>query len=780
MASLKMAPPQSAGPSDPLTQMNKYRSYVTILADSSAKDEIKVKAAQELSENFEVIIKSPQYPVFLDHFMKIFLKILQEGEPHFIAEYNIQQVRKLILEMIPRLPTNDLLRPYVKPILTLMLKLLQIDNEENVQVCVRIIIELHKQYRPAFNPEIQHLMQFVRTVYQELPNHMSKIFEPRPTLRVKDLSEINIEALLTETYTITTIQSEKKTADGTVISYNLIPKGVLSLKVLQELPIMVVLMFQMYKQNVQQDVIDYIPLVMTTITLQPSPQQRANPAFNKEVFVDLMAAQIKTLSFLAYIVRMYQEMVAQHSNLMVKGLLGMLTICPMEVTHLRKELLIASRHILATDLRVKFVPYMERLFDENVLLGKGWTTHESLRPLAYSTLADLVHHVRQHLPFSDLARAVHLFAKNVHDETLPTSIQTMSCKLLLNLVECIRARSEEEKGQGRELLMRMLEVFVLKFKTIAKLQLPVLMSKCKPQLSATAAAAAGTVPTPATPLVATPTTPTTPIQSGVDQVKTEDTKQTPQPHAMADGVSPPVKEERDKSRFGFPTSQASNYSVTDCRGLVKTLVCGVKTITWGCASCKNSTGDAPIQSKQFQPKETLVFIRLVKWAMQALDIYTLSVTPVTPGTILPGGQRTQSSQTVRTKEEKEVLEHFAGVFSMMNPQTFQEIFSTTIDYMVDRIYRNFTLQIVGNSFLSNPTTSPIFATVLVEYLLERMEEMGSNVERSNLYLKLFKLVFGSVSLFPAENEHMLRPHLHQIVNRFMTCPFHVYYVTHRL
>jgi transformation/transcription domain-associated protein len=79
---------------------------------------------------------------------------------------------------------------------------------------------------------------------------------------------------------------------------------------------------------------------------------RANPAFNKEVFVDLMAAQIKTLSFLAYIVRMYQEMVAQHSSLMVKGLLGMLTICPMEVTHLRKELLIASRHILATDLRV--------------------------------------------------------------------------------------------------------------------------------------------------------------------------------------------------------------------------------------------------------------------------------------------------------------------------------------------------------------------------------------------------------------------------------------------
>lgn len=104
---------------------------------------------------------------------------------------------------------------------------------------------------------------------------------------------------------------------------------------------------------------------------------------------------------------------------------------------------------------------------------------------------------------------------------------------------------------------------------------------------------------------------------------------------------------------------------------------------------------------------------------------------------------------------------------MMNPQTFQEIFTATISHMVERINKNMTLQIIANTFLSNPTTSPIFATVLVEYLLKRMEEMGTNVERSNLYLRLFKLVFGSVSLFPSENEQMLRPHLHSIVNKAM-------------
>lgn len=89
--------------------------------------------------------------------MKIFLKILQDGEPHFISEYNIQQVRKLILEMIHRLPSNEYLRPYVRQILTLIFKLLETDNEENVLVCLRIIIDLHKQYKPTFNPEVSTL-----------------------------------------------------------------------------------------------------------------------------------------------------------------------------------------------------------------------------------------------------------------------------------------------------------------------------------------------------------------------------------------------------------------------------------------------------------------------------------------------------------------------------------------------------------------------------------------------------------------------------------------------
>ena len=47
---------------------------------------------------------------------------------------------------------------------------------------------------------------------------------------------------------------------------------------------------------------------------------------------------------------------------------------------------------------------------------------------------------------------------------------------------------------------------------------------------------------------------------------------------------------------------------------------------------------------------------------------------------------------IRTKEEKEVLEHFAGVFALLYPLTFKEVFSQTIDYVVERIYKNYALQ----------------------------------------------------------------------------------------
>lgn len=59
--------------------------------------------------------------------------------------------------MIHRLPVSDVVRAHVNSILILTLNLIKEDNEENVLICLRIIIDLHKQYRPAYYPQVKRL-----------------------------------------------------------------------------------------------------------------------------------------------------------------------------------------------------------------------------------------------------------------------------------------------------------------------------------------------------------------------------------------------------------------------------------------------------------------------------------------------------------------------------------------------------------------------------------------------------------------------------------------------
>ena len=96
----------------------------------------------------------------------VFLKVLQELPNQSIAELTGQQIRKLVLEMIQRLPQNEFLRPFSPQILKLMFKLLVIENEENVLICLRTIIELHKAFRPEHRADITAFLSFVKSIYR--------------------------------------------------------------------------------------------------------------------------------------------------------------------------------------------------------------------------------------------------------------------------------------------------------------------------------------------------------------------------------------------------------------------------------------------------------------------------------------------------------------------------------------------------------------------------------------------------------------------------------------
>lgn len=94
--------------------------------------------------------------------------------------------------MIHRLPITETLRTHVKSIITMMLKLLKTDNEENVLISLRIIIELHKHFRPSYNPEVS--IQMSKIIYYNLgSNKFIKIarlsfYNLFPKYTINDLS----------------------------------------------------------------------------------------------------------------------------------------------------------------------------------------------------------------------------------------------------------------------------------------------------------------------------------------------------------------------------------------------------------------------------------------------------------------------------------------------------------------------------------------------------------------------------------------------------------------
>jgi transformation/transcription domain-associated protein len=292
---------------------------------------------------------------------------------------------------------------------------------------------------------------------------MQLVFNYKPQLKVHDLAELKLERLLGETYSSFQLITEKAITKETQI-FTVIPRGCMSLKVLAELPLNTIVMYNHGKSYLTQEITEIVTLMTNIIALRPSDEQRTS-VDNKEVYADFVNVQVKALSLLVYF-KAHKDYPLNNSDLMVNVILDLLRHCPPEVVTIRKDLLAISRHIF-NDLRPKFLPYISQFFDETLFCGTGYTASESLRTSTCSMIADYVHSVRKQLSYAELCKAITYFSKCLHDPLLHTNLQNMCCRVLLGLIDCVRAKEQENNG-ARDMILKLLEVIVLKFKSLAK------------------------------------------------------------------------------------------------------------------------------------------------------------------------------------------------------------------------------------------------------------------------------------------------------------------------
>ncbi|QSZ33988.1 hypothetical protein DSL72_005568 [Monilinia vaccinii-corymbosi] len=723
-------------------------------ADTDLK--IKVEAAVQLRDGLENYITGPIYPAFLRKLMPIFINCLK-GPPVFISTSLEQKLRCCILEILHRLPTNppESFEQYAVEVVDLLINLVRIDNEENAALCVKTIMDMMRNQTKVLQDRVQPFLGLIQELFDkmdavvrdQLDNAAPGSNPPGvPSTPGSSQTFHNSPRPGSPAASVTDLGPDPQQQTRKLL------KGMQSFKVLAECPIIVVSIFQVYRNFVTQNVKLFVPLIKSLLLLQAKPQEQAHAEAakkgtiftgvspdikNRAAFGEFITAQVKTMSFLAYLLRVYSQQLTDFLPTLPDIIVRLLKDCPREKSGARKELLVAIRHIINFNFRKIFLRVIDQLLDERTLIGDGLTVYETMRPLAYSMLADLIHHVRDALEPGQIRKTVEVYTRNLQDSFPGTSFQTMSAKLLLNMAECISKMPN--KTDARHYLIMILNAIGDKFAAMNRQYTnAVKLSKHCSQHSTDVA----------------------PDNYLADKDNPPDWDEIDIFSAM------PIKISNPRDRGADP--------VADNKFLFKNLMNGLKNTFYQLKACNGASPialeNAPPHwaevSHGFSAEEVQVIIKLFREGAYVFRYYEIEKPATESQYSSPVEFMANHYMVSSSKEEKDLLETFATVFHCIDPATFHEVFHEEIPKLYEMIFEHTALLHVPQFFLASEATSPSFAGMLLRFLMDRIDQVGTaDVKKSSILLRLFKLAFMAVTLFSNQNEQVLLPHVVNIVTK---------------
>ncbi|KAI5921307.1 FAT domain-containing protein [Camillea tinctor] len=718
----------------------------------------KLEAATTLRDSLDHYTNGPNYALFLERVMPVFIHILN-GQCVFQSTSPDQKLRNCILEILHRLPTHQTspepFERYAVEVVELLMNLVRNDNEDNATLCVKIISDVMRHQPKVLHDKVQPFLNLV----QELFDQMGKVV--REQLDSTAMSSSAPGPPSTPGSTQTNFQSPRPgspVASVTDLGQDLqqqsrpLLKGMQSFKVLSECPIIVVSVFQTYRSIIQQNVKKFVPLIKAVLCLQAKAQEQAHldakargtifagvssNIKNRAAFGEFITAQVKTMSFLAYLLRQYSSQLADFLPTLPEIVVRLLQDCPREKSAARKELLVAIRHIINFNFRKIFLPKIDELLEEKTLIGDGLTVYDTMRPLAYSMLADLIHHVRESLSPEQIRKTVEVYTRNLQDNFPGTSFQTMSAKLLLNMAECIAKM--QNKVDARHYLFMILNAIGDKFAAMNR-QYPnaVKLSSLYEQQS----------------------------RDQVPDTYLADKDHRPEWDETDIFTAMPIKTSNPRDRGADP--------VADNKFLFKNLMNGLKNTFYQLKTCNAALQIDPHNAPQhwkevsygFSAEEVKVIVKLLREGAYVFRYYDIEKPAAELAYTSPVEYMANFYMVSSTKEEKDLLETFATVFHCIDPATFHEVFQQEIPHLYDMIFEHTALLHIPQFLLASEATSPSFCGMLLKFLMERIDDVGSaDVKKSSILLRLFKLAFMAVTLFASQNEGVLLPHVVDIVTK---------------
>ncbi|KAF1808723.1 hypothetical protein P152DRAFT_497353 [Eremomyces bilateralis CBS 781.70] len=727
-------------------------AFAAKLDDPNLDVRIKCTVATELRDSIEIWCQGSSYATFVERFIPIFMNLL-DGPPVFMSNSPEQRLRLCVLEILFRLPMTPsaTLEQHTPRIVDRLMDLVRIENEDNATLCIKTVMDFLRNQPKALADRVQPFLDLIQEMFQHMEQAVKDTFDNPAHGGAQGLPSTPGNAQYSNSPRPGSPVTSTSSADIVTEQPQARPlqKGMQSFKVIAECPIIVVSIFQAHRGCVNKNVRLFVPLIKNVLLLQAQPQERAHDEAraqgkiftgvckdirNRAAFGDFILAQVKTMSFLAYLLRVYSSQLTDFLPTLPEIVIRMLQDCPRERSGARKELLVAIRHIINFNFRKIFLKKIDELLDERTLIGDGLTVYETMRPLAYSMLADLIHHLRDSLSREQIRRTIEVYTKNLHDDFPGTSFQTMSAKLLLNMSECIAKL--EPKEDARHFLVMILDAIGDKFAAMNRqYDNAVKLSKSY-----------------------TPP----PIEASAENFLADPT-QKPDWDEVDIFNATPIKTSNPRERNSDP--------VADNKFLFKNLLQGLKNLFYQLRVCNpqklkdeidptNAPANWNEVSFGYNAEEVKVLIKLFHEGIQVFKYYGVDKAP------LDSNDAQSVTQYAGSKEEKELLEAFATAFHHIDPATFHEVFQSEIPHLHQMILEHGFLIHIPQFLLASEATSPAFAGMLLQFLMTKIEDIGSSdARRTSTLLRLFKLFFMAVTLFSQQNEPVLLPHVIKIITR---------------
>lgn len=204
----------------------------------------------------------------------VLLEILRSGEAAYHKDSLEYQFRRVLLEVLHRIPYNDPIRPLALPLLSGMLHTLRNDNEENGVTSCKIIIDLLRSFRALTEDLVSEFVSILQDVFH------------------------NISGLVQETLA----------EDSAILDANVVMPSIRSFKVLAEMGMVVVTFSQSHRSMVATLIQTTLDRNLEVLTLESPAQRKARedreamglywagmaPTIkNPQAYADFITAQIK-------------------------------------------------------------------------------------------------------------------------------------------------------------------------------------------------------------------------------------------------------------------------------------------------------------------------------------------------------------------------------------------------------------------------------------------------------------------------------------------------------